>query len=76
MIPFLVVTIASYTDPTGVLTHPNGEPGGKDWIEFKNSKEVVIGLYYAEEDHEAIEAASIEWELSTEVLAAYQLAKL
>lgn len=76
MKPFLVATLAEHTDPTGVLTHPDGEPGGEGWVEFKDSKEAVLGLYYANEQEEAIEAATIEWELSKEVLTAYQLAKL
>lgn len=76
MNPYLVVTLSEYTDPTGVLTHPEGEAGNEGWIEFKNSKEVVLGLYHACEDEEAIKTASTEWALSPKVLAAYQLAKI
>ncbi|MES9681684.1 hypothetical protein ABWK22_01965 [Gottfriedia acidiceleris] len=76
MFPFLVATLAEYTDPTGVMIHPDGEPGGEGWTEFKDSKEVVLGTYMAKDEQEAIEAASIEHELSTDVLTVYQLAFL
>ncbi|MEK1828856.1 hypothetical protein AAAC51_06840 [Priestia megaterium] len=74
--PFLIVTKASYTDPTGVASHPDVEPGEEGWIEFKNPQESVLGIYYAEKELEAVEAAAAYYEVDPEVLTSYQLAKI
>jgi len=76
MKPYLVVTNEAYTDPTGFLSHPDGERGGEGWVEFKNAKEVVLGTYMADSDEQAIDMAAIEWEVSKEVLAFYPLSKI
>lgn len=76
MKPYLVVTKECYTDPTSVLTHPDGEFGGEGWMEFKKPKEAVLGIFHASEYEEAIEAAATLWEVSPKVLTSYVLAKL
>ncbi|MEK4781049.1 hypothetical protein COM24_07350 [Bacillus toyonensis] len=75
MTDFLIVTCQSFTDPSGVLARPDGEPGGEGWISLP-SKEVVLGIYSATEEEDAIQKAAYEYGVSTEVLASYQLAKL
>lgn len=70
---FLVVVQADYVDGVAILERPDGEFGGEGYVELKDSKEVVLGSYNAPSKEDAIEFAATSWEVSSEVLDAYEI---
>lgn len=70
---YLVAVLAPYVDGCAIISNPLGEFGGEGYIEFKDTKQLVLGRWHANDQEEAISLAADQNDVSTEILTAYQL---
>lgn len=70
---YLILIKADYCDGQAIVTHPDGEMGGKHYLELHRTYPISIGTYRGESDAEAISEAAQVFGCSTEILYAEEL---
>lgn len=69
----MVVIDAEFVDGCASLTHPDGDFGGLGWTEYNHSKSLVLNVYTIDSPTAAIAQAADEYDLSVDILSAYEL---
>lgn len=70
---YLVAVLEPYVDGCAIISSPSGEFGGKGYIEFKDTKQLVLGRWMTYTMKEAIDFAADFHNVSPEILTAYQV---